>query len=93
MGFPYHHASKKKKKGLEEIEAEIKLHAQVQEGNRATGAKFRSLQSQPCIWVILPPLLNAPWLIPCSDKPDAPIAVLLLPAEGLLLGQRLSLPG
>lgn len=43
--------------------------------------------------VILPPLLNAPWLIPRSDKPDTPIAVLLLPADRLLLGQRLSLPG
>lgn len=57
------------------------------------GEKFRSLWSQLCIWVILPPLLNALWFIPCSDKHDTPIPVPLLPTEGLLLGQRLSLPG
>lgn len=90
----------KGKKGLEEIESEIKLHAQLQDGNRAMGAKFRSLQSQLCTWVILPPLLSAPWLIPCSDKPDTPHPH-SFPAhrgpvawtEALLLGQRLSVPG
>lgn len=34
-----------RKKSLDEIEAEIKPHAHVQEGKRATGAKYRSFQS------------------------------------------------
>lgn len=75
------------------MEAEIKPLAQVQEGNRATGAKFRSLWSQPYIWVILPPILSALWLVPCLDKPSTPIPFPLLPTEGLFLGQRLSLLG